>query len=339
MQIMNDYLADIDQLTQSSRSGDKDKDVYIHPSLKNLGCVNLVLIREVIAPTVFRNAEQEMTDIEWQGDAYVRAVPNKFKYIERGRGLQILRAFGVGGKQPQNKTQLFKGQNPSEAFDLNTLVFGDSANQENRVLPVRAAVNYSDALSLLPKEQCVEESFHNRAMEDGTLFNAQDKKNSEHLFTRHFVRPGTLMVQVLSTRGKVLPEIGLQHLLLCLGFAGSYGGQTSVTGVNIRTHIVGLYGGKFEQAASSPYELLRSLQTSDVDLSDLHAVKAHLHAQLGTAYPDMVEGERVVAQQAELMAEFDQVGGALEQAYKAAQPKVAALFDQWFGLPKSKRKS
>ncbi|MCB1810566.1 MAG: type I-D CRISPR-associated protein Csc2, partial [Candidatus Competibacteraceae bacterium] len=62
-----------------------------------------------------------------------------FKYIERGRGLQILRALGVGGNLPQNKTVLYKGQAPSAAFDLNALVFGDSANQDNRVLPVRAA--------------------------------------------------------------------------------------------------------------------------------------------------------------------------------------------------------
>lgn len=149
MENLSTYLADINELTaESSADGKK---TYIHPKLKNLGCVSLVVIREAIAPVVFRNAEQEITDIDWLDDVFVRAVPNKFKYIERNRGLQILRALGVGGKQAQNKTALFKGQNPSDAFDLNTLVFGDSANQENRVLPVRAGVNYSDALSMQNK--------------------------------------------------------------------------------------------------------------------------------------------------------------------------------------------
>jgi CRISPR-associated protein Csc2 len=328
MKTLAPYLADIDALTATTKTGEKENEAYIHPKLKNLGCISLVLIREAVAPVVFRNAEQEITDIEWLDDLYVRAVPNKFKYIERGRGLQILRALGLGGRLAQNKTVLYKGQKPSAAFDLNTVVFGDSANQDNRVLPVRAAVNYSDALSLLPKDQCVDETFHNRAMEDGTLFDAESKKNSDNLFTRHFIKPGTLMVQVLSTRGQVLPEIGLKHLLLSVGLAGSYGGQTSVTGINIRTHAVGMYADKFEQAITSPYELLRALQGTDA--SDLMAVKANLHDQLQAAYQVSIQGEEVEAWQAELINAFNQPGSELEQAYKQGQPKVAELFDQWF---------
>lgn len=325
MENLNTYLADINGLTaQSSADGKK---TYIHPKLKNLGCVSLVLIREAIAPVVFRNAEQEITDIDWLDDVFVRAVPNKFKYIERNRGLQILRALGVGGKQAQNKTVLFKGQNPSDAFDLNALVFGDSANQENRVLPVRAGVNYSDALSIQNKYQCVDSTFHNRAMEDGTLFDAEKGKNSDNLFTRHFVKPGTLMVQVLTTRGKVLPEIGLKHLLLSVGVAGSYGGQTSVTGTNIRTHVVGLYGDKFEQATASPYELLKLIANKGLDLEQ---TKAILHEQLAKSHEKAFIGSEVEAWQASLIEAFNQQGSDLESEYQQAQPKVAELFDEWF---------
>lgn len=328
MKQLENYLANIDTLTEESEG---EKKAYIHPKRKNLGCVSLVLIREAIAPVVFRNLEPEITDIEWLEDLYVRAVPNKFKYIERGRGLQILRALGIGGNLPQNRTELGRGQTPSACFDLNTLVFGDSTtdpNKNNRVLPVRAAVNYSDALSLSPKDQCVDETFHNRAMEDGTLFDAESKKNSDNLFTRHFIKPGTLMVQVLSTRGQVLPEIGLKHLLLSVGMAGSYGGQTSVTGVNIRTHAVGMYAGKFEQAITSPYELLRAVQ--EIETSDLMALKTGLHERLQTAYEVSIQGAEVEAWQAELIDAFNQPGSELEREYKQAQPKVAELFDQWF---------
>ncbi|TXH60123.1 MAG: type I-D CRISPR-associated protein Cas7/Csc2 [Thiothrix sp.] len=326
MQVLQAYLANIDQLTATSHIDDKK--TYIHPKLKNLACVSIVLIREAIAPVVFRNAEQEITDIECSDNLYVRAVPNKFKYIERGRGLQILRALGVGGKQAQNKTVLYKGQKVSDAFDLNTLVFGDSANYENRVLPVRSAINYSDALSIKPKEQVVDSTFHNRAMEDGTLFDAETKKNSDNLFTRHFIKPGTLMVQVLSTRGQVLPEIGLKHLLLSVGLAGSYGGQTSVTGVNIKTHIVGIYADPFEQAISSPYELLKQLQTHTD--SDLVTIKATLHELLQTKHATSLQGAEVQQWQQALIKAFEQNGSPLEQEYKAAQPKVAALFNEWF---------
>ncbi|WP_020560715.1 type I-D CRISPR-associated protein Cas7/Csc2 [Thiofilum flexile] len=326
MQVLTPYLASIDQLTSSSPIDDKK--TYIHPKLKNLGCISLVLIREAIAPVIFRNAEQEITDIEWLDDLYVRAVPNKFKYTERSRGLQILRALGVGGKQAQNKTVLYKGQKPADAFDLNTLVFGDSANFDNRVLPVRAAISYSDALSIKPKEQCVDSTFHNRAMEDGTLFDAETKKNSDNLFTRHFIKPGTLMVQVLSTRGQVLPEIGLKHLLLSMGLAGSYGGQTSVTGINIRTHMVGIYADPFEQAITSPYELLKVLQPQAN--GDLISIKATLHEALQAQHTVSIQGSEAEQWQHELIKAFEKNGSPLEQDYKQAQPKIATLFNEWF---------
>ncbi len=323
------YLADINELVETSVANDKEQ--YIHPRRKNLGCLSLVLIREAIAPVVFRNLEQEITDIEIGDDVYVRGVPNKFKYPERGRGLQVLRAFGVGGRFPQNKTVLTKNQKPSDAYDLNTLVFGDSANQDNRILPVRTATNYSDALSLLPKHLCVEETFHNRAFEDGTLFDAATKRNSENLFTRHFIRPGTLMVQVLSTQGRVLPIEGLDHLLLSIGLAGAYGGQTGVTGVNIRTHMVGLYGARFERAETSPYEIVKKL---DCDRADFATVIPALHAQLSSIHEVFMGSSALVDYQARLIDLFIAKDPGLASQYEAAARKVGHLFDSWFGTGK-----
>lgn len=324
------YLAEITQLTQQTQTDDKGG-YYVHPQLKNLGCVSVVLLREAIAPVVFRNAEAEITDIEIGDEVYIRAVPNKFKYPEKGRGLQILRALNIGGRLPQNKTVLYRGQRPSDAFDLNTVVFGDSTNYETRVLPVKAAVNYSDGLSLLPKALCVDETFHNRAAEDGTLFDAESKKNSDNLFSRYFIKPGTLMVQVLSTRGRVLPLIGLKHLLLCVGLAGSYGGQTSLTGTNIRTRLVGLYGGRFEQALTSPYELVKVLSSeSEEALRDPAAVTARLHDRLNATHEIALPPGEAQAWLTQLVNSFD-TSGALAQEYRQAAPRVAELFDQWFG--------
>lgn len=332
MQAFAEILGDLDRLTASVQKDDKNG-TYICPALKNLGCVSLVLLREAIAPVIFRNAEAEITDIDVGDDVYVRAVPNKFKYPERGRGLQILRYYGVGGRLPQNKTVLFKGQKPSDAFDLNTLVFGNSANHENRVLPIKAAVNYSDALSLQPKHLCVDETFHNRAMEDGTLFDAEDQKNSDNLFTRHFIKPGTLLVQVLSTRGRVLPPLGLKHLLLCVGLAGVYGGQTSLTGVNIRTRIVGLYGGHFERAETSPYELVKALTgNTELDKSDPEAVIAALHDRLAPLHPKAaMASAEAHAWLNGVLKDFGDDKPELREEYRQGAQRVAALFDEWFG--------
>lgn len=329
MERLLNYLTTTDHLLGETAAG---KEVYCHPALKNLGCVTLVLLREIIAPAVFRNSEQEITDIECNGETFIRAVPNKFKYPERGRALQILRAMGVGGRFPQNRSALHKGNKPSDAFDLNTLVFGDSANHENRVLPVKAAVQYSDALSLKGKYLCVEETFHNRATEDGTLFDPEEKKNSTNLFTRHFLKPGTLLVQVLSTRGRVLPLIGLKHLLLSIGFAGCYGGQTSVTGINVRTHFVGAYADSFEQAITSPYELLRVLhQDMPDDLDQIATVTNVLYQRVAKDHALAIPGQEVAAWVSALVETFQQPESTLQAEYKAAVPKVAELFDQWFG--------
>lgn len=334
MESIYPYLGTIDGLAAESSNG---KESYIHPALKNTGCVTLVVLREAIAPVVFRNAEQEITDIEFGGETYVRAVPNKFKYVERGRGLQVLRAFGAGGRFPQNKTVLYKGQKPSEAYDLNTLVFGDSSTQEGdgRILPVRAAVNYSDGLSLLPKHLCVDETFHNRAMEDGTLFDADSKKNSDNLFTRHFILPGTLMLQVLSTRGKVLPPEGFDHLLLSMGMAGAYGGQTSVTGVNLRTRIAGLYGSRFERPLDSPYELLAALPGTDkFERKDPDAVIAAIHDLMVPTHDVSISGAKVAAYQETLIRNFETDSPELKMQYTKAASNVAELFDSWFGTGK-----
>jgi len=324
MKRLDEYLL-LDPLLEQSPGEKKE---YFHPKRKNLGVVSLVLLREAIAPVVFRNAEQEITDIDFAGEVYIRAVPNKFKYPERGRGLQILRALEAGGRYPQNRTVIPKHENPSHAFDLNTVVFGDSANHANKVLPVRAAVNYSDGLSLLPKYQCVDETFHNRAAEDGTLFDAEREENSTNIFSRHFIRPGTLLVQVLSTRGKVLPPTGLRHLLLSVGLAGSYGGQTSVTGTNIQTHFVGCYADRFEQAITSPYELIRKL---DEPSNELPAMRTALHEFLAPLHRTAIPGAEVSAWVQDLVDRFDRDDGALKKEYQETAAKVAELFDAWFG--------
>ena len=334
MKQFHKYLGNLETLVNTTVTGDKKNDFYIHPTMKNMGCLTLVIIREAIAPVIFRNAEQEITDIEFNNETYIRAVPNKFKFIERGRGLQILRAYQVGGKLPQNKTVLRKGQKPSEAYDMNTLVFGDSAVQENRILPVRAAVNYSDGLSLLPKHLCVDESFHNRAMEDGTLFDAESKKNSDNLFTRFFILPETLMVQVISTRGKVLPPEGFDHLLLSMGLAGAYGGQTSTTGVNIRSHFVGLYGSQFERPKSSPYEIVRALNDTNTDKKDADAVIQGIHKMMEGIHETSMDSKTLSDYQQTLINAFEKEESSLETQYKNAEPKVAELFDSWFGTGK-----
>ena len=303
------------------------KDTYLMPTRRNAGHIAIALIREITAPAVFRNAEEEVTDIEDRdGIRRVRATPSKFKFGERGRGLLVLRAWNVGGRLPQNRTAVSDQMPVRKAFDLNTLVFGDSAMRGTQVLPVKAAVQYSDALSTVPYSDAVGESFHHRGDETGTLWDAEAKRNTENLFTRHFVLPGTLLVQVLTSNGRQLPPIGLDHLLLSLGLAGSYGGQTSITGINVRTHIAGIFAARLEVPASSPYELLRELPETK-SVGDLASAITRTMAKHYQAHSDMEEAS---VYRNQLVEAFEQDDSHLRQRYEEAVPKIADLFEYHF---------
>ena len=303
------------------------RNTYVMPSRRNAGHVAIALVRETVAPTVFRNAEEEITDIEDRdGVRRVRATPSKFKFGERGRGLLVLRAWNVGGRLPQNRTAVGEAMPVGKALDLNTLVFGDSALWGTRVLPVKATVQYSDALSTVPYRDAVGESFHHRGDETGTLWDAEGKKNTENLFTRHFIRPGTLLVQVLTSNGRQLPPIGLDHLLLSLGLAGSYGGQTSVTGVNVRTHIAGIFASRLEVPISSPYELLRALPaTGSVD-----ELVSGINQTMKEQYRIHAGSDEASAYQRQLVDAFEQDDPELLRRYEEAAPKIESLFEQHF---------
>jgi CRISPR-associated protein Csc2 len=316
------FLGDIADLTDESSDGNT---AYIHPKLRNLGSVSLVLIREIIAPTVFRNLEAEITDIAVDNRRFIRAVPNKFKHRERANGLKLLRHFGAGGLYPQNRHAMPDKDTPSSAFDLNSLVFGDSVNQGNKVLPVKAAVLYSDGLSLDEYDLCVDKTFHNRAAEDGTLFDAVAKANSTNLFERHFIKPRTLLVQVVSTHGRLLPVEAFEHLLLSLGQGGAYGGQTSVTGINLRTHIAGIYASLVERPETSPYEIVKFLPSSPIG----EAITA-IHQRLSLSHQLAIGHEAAEAWRGSLVEELVSGSERLKNSYAAAHRAVADLFDLWF---------
>ncbi len=323
------YLGALDALTHEAHDGN---DAYVQPALRNLGAIAIPVLREVIAPAAFRNADPEITDIAVDGVRRVRAVANKFKFGERARGLQVLRLFGAGGRSPQNRTAFPARGKASDGFDLNTLVFGDSAEKGGNVLPVKAGVSYSDAISLASYEDCVDATFHNRAAEDGSLFNPQEKRNSVNLFDRHFVRPGTLLLQVLTLNGRTAPPEALDHLLLAIGLAGAYGGQTSIYGVNVRNRILGVYAGRMERAVASPYVALNQAAAGAApgwqDNAD-QAAEA-LDRVFAAAYPIRIDATEVAARQSARIQAVEAGDPALAEEYGQTARQVAAFFDAWF---------
>lgn len=329
LETIKPYLGDIGSMLAITQVDDRTS--YAQPALKNLGSAVLVVLREVISPASFRNAEAEITDIEVNGRRHVRAVANKFKFGERARGLQVLRYFGAGGKAAQNKTAFHSKEKPSQKFDLNTLVFGDSANHGSKVLPVKAAAQYSDAVSIQDYADAVDLTFHNRASEDGSLWDSQRKENSSNLFERHFVKPGTLLLQTIAFNGKVAPVEALEHLLLSVGLAGAYGGATSIYGVNVRNHLIGLFAGHLERDLTSPYVAVDRLRAdAEVETSDPSAVQDALAALYRAAWPVEVAGATVSDLQRDLIARLEADDARLRERYTTTATQIGKYFDAWF---------
>lgn len=325
------FMGQLDALTSIIEEDGKS---HARPALKNAGNVTLVLLREVISPASFRNAESEITDIDAGGQRHVRAVANKFKFGERARGLQVLRLFDSGGRSPQNRTAFSTADKPGDRFDMNAYVFGDSAVKgkggKTNVLPVKATAQYSDAISIAPYGLVTDKTFHNRSAEDGTLFDAAEKRNSNHIFERHFVKPGTLLLQTITFNGRNAPIEALEHLLLCVGLAGAYGGGTSIYGVNVRNHVVGIYGARLERALSSPYVALAALKEKGIDGSDIAKTSDALSSIYTGEFTVSISAQETADAVARLVSGVETESRDLAASYRNSAEKISTYFTQWF---------
>lgn len=308
------------------------KKPYDIPALPEAQCIAIPLIREAIAPILVRNNDaNEITDMVLAGHNRVRIIASKTKGVERRRGTQILRALGMGGRAAANKAFVPKGRKPSDVFDLNSFVFGDSGtgiiSGKEFVFPIHAAVLYSDAVSVQPKRNSVHSVFRQGGIfEDGGNFDAEDKKSSSNIFTTYAVNPGTLFVQCLVLPGRRLSRAAFDHLLLSIGLAGAYGGATAVTGTNLSTHCAGIYWGRLERAINAPQEMLKAV--GEVGMAE-QAVAA-LEEVFAETYPHSVGRDQTEKAIQTLIDRFEKHEPELLAQYVAAKEQVAKLFDAWF---------
>ena len=138
---------------------------------------------------------------------------------------------------------------------------------------------------------------------------------------------------MLTLNGKILPPEALEHLLLCIGLAGAYGGQTSIYGINVRNRIVGVFGAAFERPIASPYEAVKSTQGASAD----EAVR-DLEQAFGSKYAVSIGSQEVAALQRSLIDKVEGADAGLRQRYIGGQAKIGAFFDKWFGLDADKKK-
>lgn len=331
MKQISDFLNTLDNLTNSYNGKNGEGVDYISPSYKNLGSVSIVRLIEVIAPTVFRNTEEEITQTFINQDVeVVCGKAYKTKYVDSLNGLKLLRAFKAGGNYPKNRHSVPKNVELKDVFDLNTLVFGDSAFRDGKVLPVKSATNYSDIIGLTDYKSSVDKAQHIKVNEEGTLFDYENKKSSSAIYHRHFIKPGVFMVQVLTINGKTLPVEGLNHLLMSIGMAGSYGGSTAVTGTNLRSHIVGIYGNTFERHETSPYEIASHIYKNEHFGSDKETLIKEINAFIAPHQEVVINHEEASKMQENLMNKLMNNREETQKEYSLIKTKVGELFEATF---------
>lgn len=320
---IKNYIGDINTLTTEVNG---DKKHYSSPNFYNAGSVSIVRVLEIIAPTVFRNSDSDITSASIGNIDVVCGKPNKTKHIDRNKGLRILRSLGIGGQYPQNRHSV-KKEDFLNNMDINSLVFGDSVVCDG-VVPVKSAFMYSDILSFSDYDDSVSSTVHINSGER-EFFNFESKNNSPHLFERNVITPGTIMVQIITTNGRVAPTEFFDHLLMSIDEAGSYGGQTSVCGTNVKNHIVGIYGSKSESYVSSPYELVKMVRNLVEDKNNLHDIKKVIHEIMSSHYKGVIDSHAITTHRDNLLAEFINDDTRLLEKYTHIKTLVQGYFETY----------
>jgi len=313
---------------------------YRMPVLPQAQVIVLPLVREVVAPMLVRNNDPDsITDIIMVGERRVRMIASKTKSVEKRRGAMILRALQLGGNGAANKFFINEKnhQRPSTVFDLNSVVFGDSAKGNGKAIyPVHAAALYSDAISVQPAAAQTDAVFRQGGiMEDGSNYDPEQHQSSSNIFTTRSVKPGTLFVQTIVLIGRRITAAALDHLLLALGPAGSYGGSTATTGTNIRTYLAGIYWGTLEKAVNAPMVILESLPTPPPTTPN--ALIDHVATLFAQAYPQHITAQSAEAYTSELAAQLEARAPNLMTQYAQGAQDAAALFDAWFTKTEKRR--
>lgn len=311
------------------------ENAYYIPSLPKSQCIVIPLIREVIAPIIIRNNDSDsITTMVVNGKNRVRMIGSKTKGVERRRGGQILRALGVGGIAAANRAYIPKDKTPGDVFDLNTFVFGDSANGSGKfIYPVHSSVLYSDAISIQPiSSRIVDATFRQGSIsEDGGAYDADKGGIGTNIFTTRAVNPGTFFVQTLVFLGNRITKEALNHLILSIVNSGSYGGGTAATGTNIKTHLCGIYWGKIERAIDAPEEILKSLEKTDnVAEKSVDDIIALLASSFANEYPNCAGINEVNSYVDNLVTLFENDDEGLIKDYVMACEQSKDLFNKWF---------
>jgi len=276
--------------------------------------VVIALVREVIGPFINRSEDPEETIYVTLSDGrQVIEVPaRKMKSKEKLLGLRMCRAFGV--IDPGYEYNAIK--NKEMLKNPNSVIFGDTVVESDQaMLPAR--VRYSSSYSIRERTELTQKFTHNALSEMGTMWDREKGEHRTSLFSTEYVKPGTLFPSFIVLDNPT-PEM-LMHMLICLRET-TYGAQTSITGPNMKNHIVAIMGCKNEPPVTS-YTITESL-SGEKEVS-LDLLRETMLNELKKYGGEILEGEALKSLVDKLREPGELV---LDEAYRQLQREAEDIY-------------
>jgi len=219
----------------ASNSIEKDGKTIPPMAQDNPRRIVLALVREIIGPFINRSEDPDETiSIKIKGNRDVIEIPaRKFKSKEKLLGIRLCKAFNTIDFDYEyndiKNSEMLK--NPNSALFGDTLVESGRGNQA--MLPSR--VLYSSSYSIRPRIDLTRKLTHNALSGQGTMWDRNEGENRKSLFETEYIIPGAVFPSFITLKDPT-PEL-LYHFIMTLRET-SYGAQTSITGSNVKNHIV-----------------------------------------------------------------------------------------------------
>jgi CRISPR-associated protein Csc2 len=223
--------------------------------------VTLVVRRDVMEPTLFRNSNHDRAETQEFGDTlHAQVNGEKFTSKERLTGLSLLRQLNddlVHDDYAYNEPETLE-----KSLNVGTLTYGlAGTGDQDFAIKSRVVEGYTyttEEYDLMNKET------RNAVYESGTMRDDEGQQ-SEALFDFVKVQPGNDLVHFVTLEaatGQML--LYVMHNILN---TGKYGARETRTGRNVRNEIVGLVLGDHDTSLSTG-ELLMEYHDDTDDLLD-----------------------------------------------------------------------
>ena len=224
--------------------------------------VTLVVHREIVEPTLFRNSNTDRAETQEFGNKlHAQVNGEKFTSKERLAGLDLLRRLDddlVHEDYAYNEPTDLEG-----SLNVGTLTYGlAGTGDQDFAIKSRVVEGYTyttEEYDLMNKET------RNAVYESGTM-RTEEGEQSEALFDLVKVQPGNSLVHFITLEAAT-PEMLLYVLHNVLN-TGKYGARETRTGRNVRNSVIGVVLGNHDTSLSTG-ELLMEYHEPDDDEADL----------------------------------------------------------------------